>query len=123
MSSFVCRGKSSPRAEQKGPGGISPPHTPWLPSCAFPEKMPMCVWPLHQHPKRCTLTQVLQTPQHLLPLEIHSLVQSQPQAEALELKIVILLGRLMKKDLVKFLTVLTNIRKYLNDKSVEEGGK
>lgn len=29
----------------------------------------------------------------------------------------------MKKDLVKFLTVLTNIRKYLNYNSVEEGGK
>lgn len=51
------------------------------------------------------------------------LVQLQPQAKALELKIVVLLGRPMKKNLVKFLSVLTNIRKYLNDKSLEEGSK
>lgn len=29
----------------------------------------------------------------------------------------------MKNNLMKFLSVSTNIRKYLNDKSVEEGGK
>lgn len=83
----------------------------------------MCVWPLHQHPECCSLTQVLQTPQHLSPLEIRLFVQLQLQAKALELKIVVLLGRLMKKDFVKFLTVLSNIRKQLNHKLVEEGGK
>lgn len=48
-------------------------------------------------PERHSFAQLLQTPQPLSPLEIHLFAQLQPQAKALELKITVLLGRLMKK--------------------------
>lgn len=44
---LICmQGQILPKSRAERAWGISPAHTPQLPCCAFPEKMPMCVWPL-----------------------------------------------------------------------------